>query len=445
MIIYAFVHKKKFADVMNPFRNQNIKCNAISGTAQQFQCYDKKSFYNMPNQLRQTFEVKTYFLRLPDDMIIRIMKYLNNESLIQCMFTCKQLFQLGSLFCHPNIASKRDVTLHPSKGICLKYKFAFDLDRKKRELTICNYLKEKLTYPVDPDLCVCPLCHETCSCDFSKHQHAGSLKKLLFTRCKLGTVIIQSSADFHYMIQNLYYVPRNLKIDIPISKCALDSIFNKFRFYDCLDYILDVRMFTHIEIYWPFIAPVVNRLHIRFLPINFAYTNDLPVVKTILRSHLKAVKYKTPKMTKLTVTNCLFLEEIFFFHSFDPRVVWLKTIKEIHITNSRIKCSLFKRLTEMTSLNLLNIKGSDIQDKCKAEHFNHYFRTDFLNFENVPNTNHILFKRNSFLRIFCDTNNSHCQCQDVLKKPSSIDLLHGRFTFEKCQKCMKAPEKCYAT
>ena len=435
IIIYAFVHKKKVSEVSE-------ECHAISRTAEQFQCYSKSSIYNRHTS---TFKLqKNKFLSLPDIVLVKIMKCLNNESLVNFMLSCKQIFQIGSLFGQPNVRNRTDITLHPSNGICIQYKFAFDLERKKRELTIGASLRRKLTYPIDLDLCVCPLCYLTCSCDFSKHQHAGQLKKLLFKNCKLGTVIINTYADFHYMISTLKNVPRSLKIDMTIGKYGLRNLFNKFKFYYSLDYILDVRMFTNIQLYWPIAAPVVDRLHIQFLPTSPSYTSDLPAVKTILRSHLKAIKKGSNKMTKLSLTNCLLLEEVFFFRSLNTKFVWLETIKEIHINKSRIKCSLFKQLKQMTSLTLLNINRSELYIGCEVKHFNHYFRTDFLNFESVPNTNHVLFRRNSFLKILCDTKNTHCPCPDLLKKPLATELLNGQFKLQKCKQCIMPPKECKA-
>ena len=440
MVIYAFVHKKKLAEV---FLDPTLDCHAISRTAEEFQCYSKNSIYNMPGTKFKK-QKRVMFLNLPDTLLAKIMRCLDNESLLNCMLSCKQLFEIGSLFCQPNVRSKTDITLHPSSGICIKYKFAFDLDRKNRELTMAASLKRKLTYPIDLDLCVCPLCHATCSCDFSKHQHAGQLKKLLFTKCKLGTVIIKTSADFQYMISTLQNPPRNLKIDLTVGKYGLNNLFNMFNFYYCLDYILDVRMFTNVQLFWSVSAPVVDRLHIRFLPSSPSYTTDIPVIKTILRSHLKAIKKETPKMTKLNLTNCPFLEEIFFFHPLSPKFVWIETIKEIHINNSRIKCSLFEQLKKMTSLSILNINRSDLFFGCEVTHFNHYFRSDFLNFEHVRNTNHVLFRRNSFLTILCDTKGTHCPCPDVLKKPLAKDLLNGNFIMKKCRQCLLPPKECKA-
>ena len=441
-IIYSFVHKQKLREVLF---NKSIRCHAISREAERFQCYDPNSIYNLARRYTSFYEPQLVrFLSLPDHILVRIMKCLDNESLLNSMLTCKQLFNIVSLYCKPNLLSKTDLTLHPSNGVCIRYKFAFDYDKTIQDLTISAYLKRKLTYPIDRDLCVCPLCHATCSCDISKHQHAGSLKNLLFSKCKLGTIIILSSADFHYMITDLLNVPTTLKIDIPIGKYGLSNLFNKFKFYNCLDYVLDVRMFTNVELDWPFIAPVVNRLHIKFLPSSPSYLTDLPVIRTILRSHLKAVKKQTKKMTKLSLTNCLFLEEIFYFRSYNPRFVWLQTIKEIDINNSMIKCSLFKQLPRMTSLSFLKVNRSKIANKCEASHFNHYFRTDFLNFENIANTKHFIFKRSSFLIIVCDIKNTHCLCQDVLEQPASRDLLYGQFVVEKCKNCKQPPNACQA-
>lgn len=440
-IIYALVHKRKLNEIDS---DKSIRCHAISKEAELFQCYDKKSIYNLAHDT-ETFKPQfTNILSLPDHILVRILTCLDNESIINSMISCKQLFKIVTSFCKPSVLSKTDLTLHPSKGICINYKFAFDHDRTKQDLTMGAYLKHKLTYPIDRDLCVCPLCHATCSCDFSKHQQAGSLKKLLFKKCKLGTVMIRTSADFQYMMTNLSNVPSVLKIDIPIGKYALSSLFNKFKFYKCLDYVLDVRMFTNIEFYWPFIAPAVDRLHIKFLPSSPSYSSDLPVVKRILRSHLKAIKKQTPKMTQINVTNCLFLEEIFYFRSCNTLCNWQNTIKEIHINNSTVKCDLFKQLPKMTGLSLLTVNRSNISSKCQPSHFNYYFRTDFLNFENVPNTKHFIYKRSSFLNIVCDIKNAHCMCQDMSEKPPLKNLLYGRFVLEKCRNCNHPPVTCPA-
>ena len=443
MIIYAFVHKKKLVDVcLNPSMS---KCHGISTTAEEFQYYNSKKFpvYNLSNEIVFTRH-SSGLLSLPEHILVRIIKCLSNEFKLNCMLSCKQLFHIVSSYCQPSFTSNTDVTLHPVKGICVNYKFTFDLDRTKKDLTICTYLKKKLAYQIDPDLCVCPLCHETCSCDYSKQQHASQLKKLLFNKCNLGTVIIRSSADFKYMIENLNNIPRCLKIDVPIGKYSLYSLFDKFRYYKSLDYILDVRMFTHIELLRPLTAPVVDRLHIRFLPTNSSHPTDVPVVRTILRNHLKAIKKTTQGMKKLTLTNCLILDEVFYFSPLNKNFIWTRVIKELIINNCKIKCSLFKQLGNLTSLSLLCINRSEIESKCKASHFNHYFRSDFLNFELVPNTKHFLFKRNSFLSILCDMSDTHCPCIDVKKKPLSSRLLYGRFILQKCEKCILPPKECNA-
>ena len=211
LIVYSFVHKKNLLDVC--MNKSNLNCNAISSIASKYQSYNP--VYNfLYNYERQT----TGLHCLPDLVLIKIIKYLSNSRyLFHLMMTCKHLFNLGTRFYTHSLENQSDIVLHSKNGLCLNYKFFSQAFSNKRFLTY-----------QDPDLCVCSLCLTSCSCDFSKFQHAGEVKKLILSSLKLKTLVIQSTNEFDFALQHLNQKPKEIRISVPVNITRLRRVLSLF-------------------------------------------------------------------------------------------------------------------------------------------------------------------------------------------------------------------------
>ena len=437
LIIYSFVHKKNLLDVC--MNKPNLKCNAISSIASKYQSYNP--VYNfLLNYERQTTGLQI----LPDLVLIKIIKCLSTSRyLFHLMMTCKHLFNLGTRFYIHSLENQSDIVLHSKNGLCLQYKFFTQTFSKKCFAT---------TYQ-DPDLCVCSLCLTSCSCDFSKFQHAGEVKKLILSSLNLKNLTVRSTNEFDFSFQHLNSKPEEIRIDVPIDITRLRRVLSTFDHLIRFEYILDIRQYTKV-ICRNINVPVIEDLTIVFAPSLHSYDTNLPGVRKILRAHLFAIKKKTQKMKKLALYNCFMVDEIFNCNS---KLTWSRNIKEIHLVKTKIKCQYFINIKKFSNLSLLRLSGIEYEKKCRGDHFKHYFRTDFINFTYVPEQT--LFVLNgALLNIKCDVllnhpenvleqefKRCHCSCSDIEKITDDIKemMSSGELLITACEECM-FPYHCEA-
>ena len=430
LVIYSFVHKKNLLDVC--MNKSNLKCNAISTIANKYQSYNP--VYNfLTNYERQT----TGLQKLPDLVLIKIIRFLSDSQyLFNLMISCKHLFNLGTRFYTHSLENDSSIILQSKNGLCLQYKFFSQMMSSKRVTT---------TYQ-DPDRCVCSLCLTTCSCDFSKFQHAGEIKKLILTSLRLGTLVIRSTNEFNFSITHLKQKPTEIRIEVPINLTRFRSIFSLFRHYNKFEYILDVRMYTK-AVCQNLCLPIIEDLSIIFAPSLVSYDTNLPAVRRILKAHLFASKSKTQKMRKLTLYHCYMIDELFNFGS---KITWSRHIQEIHLVRTKIKCQYFMNIKAMSNLSLLRLSEIEYERKCRGDHFKHYFRTDFFNFRYIPEETQFVLN-GALLMIKCDVsiNNPddvlekefkrcHCECGNIEAITDDIQnmMSSGTLLITACDECM---------
>ena len=418
IIIYSFLHRKSIEQVC---MNQRLhRSNSISFIARNFQPY-KRTIYKFNNEYIKDTTANS-FLSLPDFLIIRILRKLENHNLFSCLFTCRQLFYLGSKYCELNMEHPIfDVLLQSSNGVCLQYKLYNSIFRLKQS-----------SKTVD---CICPLCFTTCSCDLSKNQHASQIKKLLFRNCKFGKVVLRTLADVDYAINTLRFIPQKLVLSFPVGIYRLTQVLSSFPYLNSFEYILDVNMFRSEDTLFN-MSPVIQDICIHFVASMSFYRKDgINILRKLIRGHLDSVKVGTKKLRALTLHHCPVVNEVFSLPS-SPHI-WYQHIKVIKLYKSSIQCSFFGVLKELTALTLLYIEQPAISSSCDVTHFRPYFRTDFINFELVRNR--IVQMRSELLRIKCDISECFCGCQDIVFMTSLIKekMLSGLYTFQECTYCRK--------
>ena len=437
LVIYSFVHKKNLLDVC--MNKSNLKCNAISTIASKYQSYNP--VYNfLANYERQT----TGLHMLPDLVLIKIIKFLSNSRyLFNLMITCKHLFNLGTRFYSHSLENESDIVLQSRNGLCLQYKF------------FSQTFSNKCFTPTyqDPDKCVCSLCLTTCSCDFSKFQHAGEIKRLVLSSLQLNKLVIRSTNEFDFSIQHLTQQPTELRIEVPINLTRFRCVFSLFKQYTKLEYILDVRMYTN-AVCRNLCLPTVEDLSIIFAPSLHSYDTDLPAVRRILKAHLFAIKSKTPKMKKLALYNCYMIDDLF---NLGIKLIWSKHIQEIHLVKTKIKCQYFMNIKKMINLSLLRLSEVEYEKNCRGDHLKHYFRTDFLNFNYIPEETKFVLN-GPLLKIRCDVsindpNNAleieykRCKCAcnniEVITDDIKVMMSSGALLVPVCDECM-FPYHCEA-
>ena len=432
LVIYSFIHKKNLLDVC--MNKSNFNCNAISSTASKYQSYNP--VYNfLLNYERQTTGLQT----LPDLVLIKIIRCLSNSRyLFHLMMTCKHLFNLGTRFYIHSLENQSDIVLHSRKGLCLQYKFFSQAFTNKSFTT---------TYQ-DPDLCVCSLCLTGCSCDFSKFQHAGQVKKLILSSLNLKTLVIRSTNEFDFSFQHLNSKPEEIRIIVPINITRLRHVLSIFDHLLRFEYILDVRQYTK-AICNNLSLPVIEDLTIVFAPSLHSYDTGLPGVRRILKTHLFAIKNKTKKMNKLALYNCYMADEIFNCNS---RLTWSKNIKEIHFVKTKLKCQYFINLKKFSNLSLLRLSEIEYEKECRGDHFRHYLRTDFINFMYVPEKTMFVLN-GALLTIRCDVSlndpdyileqefkRCRCSCFNIENITDDIKeiMMSGELSITACEECMFA-------
>ena len=432
LVIYSFVHKKKLLDVC--MNKSNLNCNAISTIASKYQSYNP--VYNfLFNYERQT----TGLHSLPDLVLIKIIKCLSNSRyLFYLMITCKHLFNLGTRFYIHSLENQSDIVLHSTTGLCLQHKFFSQAFSKKYYTT---------TYQ-DPDLCVCSLCLTSCSCDFSKFQHAGEIKKLILRSLKLKALVIRSTNEFDFSFQHLNQKPEEIRILVPINITRFCHVLSLFNHYNSFEYMLDVRMYTKV-ICGNLNLPVIEHLKIVFAPTLHSYDTNLPGVRRILKAHLSAIKSRTEKMKKIVLYNCYMADEIF---NFNGKFAWSKNINEIHFVRTKLKCQYLTDLKKFRSLSLLRLSEIEYEKKCRGDHFKHYLRTDFINFIYVPEES-MLVLNGALLKIECrisindpdsilenEFKRCRCTCENIERITDDIkkEMSSGTLSVTVCDECMFA-------
>ena len=432
LVIYSFVHKKKLVDVC--MNKSSLHCNAISTIASKYQSYNP--VYNfLSNYERQTTGLNS----LPDLVLIKIIKYLSNSRyLFYLMLTCKHLFNIGTRFYIHSLENQSDIVLPSKTGLCLQYKFFSQAFSKKCFTT---------TYQ-DHDLCVCSLCLTSCSCDFSKFQHAGQIKKLILSSLNLNALVIRSTNEFDFSLQHLNHKPKEIRILVPINITRFQRLFSRFSHYNNFEYILDVRMYTRVKDQNRNL-PVIENLKIVFAPTLHSYDTDLPGVREILKAHLFAIKKSTQKMEKIVLYNCYMVDEIF---NFNDKSAWTKNIKEIHLVKTKIKCQYLMNLKKFSNLSLLRLSEIEYEKKCHGDHFKHYFRTDFINFIYVPEETMFVLN-GALLNIRCEVSindpdnileieykRCRCTCGNIEAITEDIknEMSSGALSVTVCDECMFA-------
>ena len=224
-----------------------------------------------------------------------------------------------------------------------------------------------------------------------------------------------------------------------------------FLFFDHIisfEYILDVRQYTKV-ICRNLSLPIIEDLTIVFAPTLHSYDTGLPGVRRIIKTHLFAIKNKSPKMKKLALYNCYMVDEIFNCNS---KWAWSKNIKEIHLVKTKIKCQYFANIKKFGQLSLLRLNEIEYEKNCRGDHFKHYLRTDFINFIYVPEKTMFVLN-GALMTIRCDVSlndpddvletefkRCKCSCLNIEKITDDIKSLmsSGTLTITVCEECMYA-------
>lgn len=387
-MLYSLLHDADLLKtVMSP---AEYKCDAISSQARKVHIYS-----NCGIDLNISLTQDSFLLALPDVLFRQILGFLTNSEKIALIFSCKQLFKQCAPLLKLDYFNRFTFLQQSRSGICIYQKFS------------------KNRHAATKKGCVCPLCLDSCPCDYSNYQMYSVQRDLVLRNVPINHFFVNSREDLN-LLPTLKCPPYNVQVTIPLQVNELQRLFSAFPFFRNLNYIVDVRMLDSRE---TFSIPPIEALSVKFIHCTYiASFSTVSTISKLITPPPLTNSSSAQSMRKLQLINCQYIDSLFLnlnFNSLSPsQAVWIENLVSLDINSTRIKCEYFQYLDRFISLATLSVHNVQV---CKQQHFYKLFRTDRHNFSKLQKRNKYIFSRPTFLRIYCDPT-LRCQCFNITSR-----------------------------
>ena len=425
-VIYSIIHNVSFRNLLtNPYQFETKpKFDSIARSSDNKRIARAKKLYSTKKlQFSQSdlfiCQRKSKLYNLPIEMIVAIADYLPSGDKVAYMMTCRKFFYIGNIFFPLTHEKWEDI----KKPACSSFKTF------KQESGIMNE-------------CTCLCCLVFCPCEIKDFADIVYLKKFLISTAVFNTFHILTPQDLTVFSKYLKYVPRQTKVNFPITLIDLQKLFVQEEFQS-LEYTFETnsRLYhvneSELETFFNF--PFVKQLSLVFTQsLSGTLTSEqVQVFSTLVRSHLEKFEMHTfteHNLETLRLTQCKVMTEIFVPAVFHDNLTWFRTLRILDFSECLLNCKVLNYLRNMNSLEFLYLNNIEVQRSCASNHFKRHLRSDFFNLLQEQDGLYVPF-RFPPLQILADSA-LLCNCQNIAISPANFEQYsRQRFTIPICFDC----------